>query len=147
PQKIPVTVLSRCLQFNLKPLPPPLIAARLVHILDAEKIAHDEAGVALVARAAQGSVRDALSLLDQAIAFGAGEVRESVVRSMLGAVDRDHVHRIVDALVARDGAALLAESTALGTRGFAFGTALDELASLFHRIAVAQVVPAAAAQF
>src|SRR5438094_1453638 len=147
PQKIPVTVLSRCLQFNLKPLSPALIAARLAHILHAESIAHDDGGVALIARAAQGSVRDALSLLDQAIAFGAGEVRESVVRSMLGAVDRDHVHRIVDALVARDGAALLAESAALGTRGLAFGTALDELASLFHRIAVAQVVPAAAAQF
>ena len=147
PQKIPVTVLSRCLQFNLKPLPPPLIAARLVHILDAEKIAHDEAGVALVARAAQGSVRDALSLLDQAIAFGAGEVRESVVRTMLGAVDRDHVYRIVDALIAKDGSALLAQSASLSTRGLAFGAALDELASLFHRIAVAQVVAEAGAEF
>ncbi|HEY4138313.1 MAG TPA: DNA polymerase III subunit gamma/tau [Casimicrobiaceae bacterium] len=147
PQKIPVTVLSRCLQFNLKPLSPMLIAARLVHILGAEAIAHDEGGVALIARAAQGSVRDALSLLDQAIAFGAGEVRESVVRSMLGAVDRDHVFRIVDALIAKDGAALLAESSALATRGLAFGTALDELASLFHRIAVAQVVPGAATAF
>ncbi|HEY2815931.1 MAG TPA: DNA polymerase III subunit gamma/tau [Casimicrobiaceae bacterium] len=147
PQKIPVTVLSRCLQFNLKPLSPMLIAARLVHILGAEAITHDEGGVALIARAAHGSVRDALSLLDQAIAFGAGEVRENVVRSMLGAVDRDHVYRIVDALIARDGAALLAESTALATRGLAFGTALDELASLFHRIAVAQVVPAAATAF
>src|SRR5213596_2199670 len=106
PQKIPVTVLSRCLQFNLKPLPPTLIATRLAQILDAEKIAHDEGGVALIARAAQGSVRDALSLLDQAIAFGSGEVRESVVRSMLGAVDRDHAYRIVDALIANDGATL-----------------------------------------
>jgi DNA polymerase-3 subunit gamma/tau len=147
PQKIPVTVLSRCLQFNLKPLSHTLIGTRVAHILDAESIAHDEGGIALIARAAHGSVRDALSLLDQAIAFGAGEVRESVVRSMLGAVDRDHVYRIVDALVARDGAALLAESAALGARGLAFGTALDELASIFHRIAVAQVVPAAGAQF
>src|SRR5204862_4751138 len=147
PQKIPVTVLSRCLQFNLKPLSPTLIAARVAHILDAESIAHDEGGIALIARAAQGSVRDALSLLDQAIAFGAGEVRESVVRSMLGAVDRDHVYRIVDALVAHDGAALLAESAVLGARGLAFDTALDELASVFHRIAVAQVVPAVAVQF
>jgi DNA polymerase III subunit gamma/tau len=146
PQKIPMTVLSRCLQFNLKPLPPTVIVARLSHILDAEKIAHDEGGLALIARAAQGSVRDALSLLDQAIAFGAGEVRESVVRSMLGAVDRDHIYRIVDALVANDGAALLAESAALAARGLALGTALDELASLFHRIAVAQVVPTAAAE-
>ena len=146
PQKIPVTVLSRCLQFNLKPLPPALIATRLAQILDAEKIAHDEGGVALIARAAQGSVRDALSLLDQAIAFGSGEVRDSVVRSMLGAVDRDHVYRIVDALIANDGAALLAESAALAARGLALGTALDELASLFHRIAVVQVVPTAAAE-
>jgi DNA polymerase-3 subunit gamma/tau len=146
PQKIPVTVLSRCLQFNLKPLPPTLIATRLAHILDAEKIAYDEGGVALIARAAQGSVRDALSLLDQAIAFGSGEVRDSVVRSMLGAVDRDHVYRIVEALIANDGAALLAESAALAARGLALGTALDELASLFHRIAVAQVVPVTAAE-
>src|SRR5438552_3569506 len=146
PQKIPVTVLSRCLQFNLKPLPPTLIATRLAQILGAEKIAHDEGGVALIARAAEGSVRDALSLLDQAIAFGSGEVRDSVVRSMLGAVDRDHVYRIVDALIANDGAALLAESAALAARGLALGTALDELASLFHRIAVVQVVPTAAAE-
>src|SRR5438105_6703943 len=112
PQKIPVTVLSRCLQFNLKPLSATLIAARVTHILGAEGIAYDESAVALIARAAQGSVRDALSLLDQAIAFGAGEVRESVVRAMLGAVDRDHVYRIIDALIARDGAAVLAESAA-----------------------------------
>src|SRR5881394_3371228 len=120
PQKIPVTVLSRCLQFNLKPLAPTLIAARLAHILDAESIVYDEGAIALIARSAQGSVRDALSLLDQAIAFGAGEVRESVVRTMLGAVDRDHAYRIVDALIANDGAALLAESAALGARGLAF---------------------------
>ena len=145
PQKIPVTVLSRCLQFNLKPLSATLIAARVTHILGAEGIAYDESAVALIARAAQGSVRDALSLLDQAIAFGAGEVRESVVRAMLGAVDRDHVYRIIDALIARDGAALLAESAALGQRGLAFTTALDDLASLFHRTAVAQIVPSAAA--
>src|SRR5438067_13652325 len=132
PQKIPVTVLSRCLQFNLKPLSATLIAARVTHILGAEGIAYDESAVALIARAAQGSVRDALSLLDQAIAFGAGEVRESVVRTMLGAVDRDHVYRIVDALIARDCAALLAESAVLGQRGLAFTTALDDLASLFH---------------
>src|SRR5438105_4819909 len=112
PQKIPITVLSRCLQFNLKPLPVPLITARLGFILDSEKIAYDEGGIALIARGAQGSVRDALSLLDQAIAFGAGEVRESVVRAMLGAVDRDHGYRIIDALIARDGAAVLAESAA-----------------------------------
>jgi len=141
PQKIPVTVLSRCLQFNLKPLPPVTIAERLVSILTQEAIVHDDGGVGLIARAAQGSLRDALSLLDQAIAFGGGEVREPVVRSMLGAVDREHVYRIVDALVAKDGPSLLAESRALADRGLDFGTALEELASLFHRIAIAQVVP------
>jgi DNA polymerase-3 subunit gamma/tau len=144
PQKIPVTVLSRCLQFNLRPLPPALIDARMSSILGHEQIPYDPAAVALLARAAQGSVRDGLSLLDQAIAFGAGEVREGVVRTMLGAVDRDHVYRIADALVARDGPALLAESRALAARGLAFATALDELTSLFHRVAVVQVVPAAA---
>jgi DNA polymerase III subunit gamma/tau len=103
--------------------------------------------VTAIARAAQGSLRDALSLLDQAIAYGSGEVRESAVRPMLGTVDREHVYRIADALVADDGPALLAEADALAARGLAFGAALDELASLFHRIAVAQVVPAAAQQF
>ncbi len=143
PQKIPVTVLSRCLQFNLKPLPPAVIQARLAHILGAEAIAFDDGGLALIARAAEGSLRDALSLLDQAIAFGAGQVREDVVRPMLGAVDRDHVYRIVDALIARDGPALVGEADALAARGLAFDAALQDLASLFHRIAVAQVVPAA----
>ncbi|MEO5765282.1 MAG: DNA polymerase III subunit gamma/tau, partial [Casimicrobiaceae bacterium] len=147
PQKIPVTVLSRCLQFNLKPLPRAAIEARLAFILGEEAVASDAAAVALIARAAQGSLRDALSLLDQAIAFGGGEVREAIVRPMLGAVDREHVYRIVDALRARDGPALIQEGDALAERGLAFGAALDELASLFHRVAVAQVVPAATASF
>jgi DNA polymerase-3 subunit gamma/tau len=147
PQKIPVTVLSRCLQFNLKPLAPPVIAARLAYILTQEGIAHDAGAVDLIARAAQGSLRDGLSLLDQAIAFGSGEVREDVVRSMLGTVDRDYVYRIADALAANDGPALLAESDALAERGLSSSQALEELASLFHRIAVAQVVPDAAKAF
>jgi len=147
PQKIPVTVLSRCLQFNLKPLPPAQVAQRIATILDAESIAYDAAAVALLGRAAHGSLRDGLSLLDQAIAYGGGQVREAVVRSMLGAVDREHVYRIADALAAGDGRALLAEGDALAERGLSAAVALDELASLFHRIAVAQVVPAAAAGF
>ncbi|MCC7325833.1 MAG: DNA polymerase III subunit gamma/tau [Burkholderiales bacterium] len=147
PQKIPVTVLSRCLQFNLKPLSPAQIAARVAHILTEEGITQEPAAVMLIARAAQGSLRDGLSLLDQAIAFGAGEVREDVVRTMLGSVDREHVHRMADALAAGDGPALLAESDALAARGLAAAQALEELASLFHRIAVAQVVPAAARDF
>ncbi len=144
PQKIPVTVLSRCLQFNLKQLPPALIVDRLASILAAEDIAADRTALALIARAAHGSMRDALSLLDQAIAFGNGEVREGVVRTMLGAVDTGYVYRIVDALVANDGPALLAEVDAMASRSIAFAPALEELASLFHRIAVVQAVPAAA---
>jgi DNA polymerase-3 subunit gamma/tau len=147
PQKIPVTVLSRCLQFNLKPLAPAVIAARLTYILHEEKIVHDEGAVSLIARAAQGSLRDGLSLLDQAIAFGGGEVKEDVVRTMLGTVDRDYVYRIADALAAADGKALLAESDTLAARGLSSALALDEIASLFHRIAVAQVVPSAAGAF
>ena len=145
PQKIPVTVLSRCLQFNLKQLPPATIAARLGSILEAEGVASDAGALHLVARAAQGSMRDALSLLDQAIAYGAGEVREEVVRTMLGAVDSEHAYRIVEALLARDGVALLAEADAMAARNVTFATALEELASLFHRIAIAQTVPAATA--
>jgi DNA polymerase III subunit gamma/tau len=147
PQKIPVTVLSRCLQFNLKPLPPPQIAERIETILDAEGVARDAGGVALIARAAKGSLRDGLSLLDQAIAYGDGQVREEVVRAMLGTVDRDHVYRIADALAAGDGSALLAESDTLAARGLSAAAALEELASLFHRVAIAQAVPAGAANF
>ena len=147
PQKIPVTVLSRCLQFNLKPLSPQLIGDRIGHILAAEGIAFEAGGVALIARAAGGSLRDGLSLLDQAIAYGNGDVKESVVRTMLGAVDRDYVYRIADALAAGDGPALMAESDALAARGLAAASALEELASLFHRIAVVQTVPVAAANY
>ena len=143
PQKIPVTVLSRCLQFSLKVLPVSLIAARLGEILAAESIGFDEAAIALIARAAQGSMRDALSVLDQAIAYGAGEVREAAVRLMLGAVDTDYAYRIVDALLANDGPALLAQAQAISERGLSLPSALDEVASLFHRIAVAQAVPGA----
>jgi DNA polymerase-3 subunit gamma/tau len=141
PQKIPVTVLSRCLQFNLTPLPRGQIAERLAHILDAESIPHDAVALPLLAASAQGSLRDALSLLDQAIAYGAGEVREQGVRAMLGVVDRAYLHRIVEALLAGDGPALMAQADALAAAGHAFPSALDELASLFHRVAVRQMVP------
>ena len=145
PQKIPVTVLSRCLQFHLKQLPAVTIVGRLTSILAAEAIASDQAALALIARGARGSMRDALSLLDQAIAYGGGEVREEVVRSMLGAVDTHHVFRLVDALLAGDGKALVDEADAMATRNLSGATALEELASLFHRIAVAQTVPTAGA--
>jgi len=143
PQKIPVTVLSRCLQLNLTPLPRAAIGERLAHILDAETIAFDAPALPLVAAAAKGSLRDALSLLDQAIAYGGGEVREPGVRAMLGVVDRDYLYGIVDALLADDGPALLAQADALAASGHAHGAALDELASLFHRVAVVQAVPGA----
>jgi DNA polymerase-3 subunit gamma/tau len=147
PQKIPVTVLSRCLQFNLKPLPTPQIAERIESILETEGVAREAGGVALIARAAKGSLRDGLSLLDQAIAYGDGQVREDVVRAMLGTVDRDYVYRIADALAEGDGGALLAESDTLAARGLSAAAALEELASLFHRIAIAQAVPAGTANF
>src|SRR3982074_2036739 len=141
PQKIPVTVLSRCLQFNLKALPQPTIAARLGEILRAEEIAFDDAALWLIAHAARGSMRAALSLLDQAIAYGAGEVRADVVRTMLGTVETEYIYRIADALIAADGPALLAEARALTERSLSLPSALDELAALFHRIAIAQTVP------
>jgi len=145
PQKIPVTVLSRCLQFNLRQLPQALIAERLDTILGAEGIAADPAATALIAREARGSMRDALSLLDQAIAYGDGAVREAPVRAMLGAVDIDYIYRIVEALDAMDGPALLVEADAMAARSIDFALALEQLASLFHRIAIAQAVPEAIA--
>jgi len=147
PQKIPVTVLSRCLQFNLQPIPPQKIAERLTQVLEAESVPSDASGVTLVAHAARGSLRDALSLLDQAIAYGGGEIREPQVRTMLGVVNRDYIYRIADALAANDGKTILAEVDAVAERGLAAGSVLEELASLFHRIAVAQTVPEAAANF
>jgi DNA polymerase-3 subunit gamma/tau len=145
PQKIPVTVLSRCLQFNLTPLPRAAIGERLAHILDAETIPYDASALPQLAAAARGSLRDALSLLDQAIAYGGGEVGDAGVRAMLGVVDRGYLFHIVDALLAADGRALLAEADALAASGQAFSSALDELASIFHRIAVVQAVPGAPA--
>jgi DNA polymerase-3 subunit gamma/tau len=147
PQKIPVTVLSRCLQFNLKQLPPALIGERLAFILGEEGVPADAAALALIARAAHGSMRDALSLLDQAIAYGGGEVRENVARTMLGAVDADYAYRILEALQEANGTALLAEVDAMAARSVAFGAALEELASLFHRIAIAQAVPEGVSAF
>jgi len=144
PQKVPVTVLSRCLQFALKPLAPDEIVARITMILAAEAIASDPAAIALIARAAAGSMRDGLSLLDQAIAYGGGEVREAQVRAMLGIVDRAFAGRVLDALAANDGRTLLDEAAELARRGQAAEDALADLAALLHRVAVAQVVPAAA---
>ena len=147
PQKIPVTVLSRCLQFNLKRLPEGLIAGRLTHILDAEKIKYEAPAIALLAQAADGSLRDALSLLDQAIAFGGGEVKDADVRSMLGTIERTHVRALLEAMAAHDGAAALAAVAQLDERAPDYQLVLDDLAAALQRIAVAQAVPAAAAEF
>jgi DNA polymerase-3 subunit gamma/tau len=141
PQKLPVTVLSRCLQFNLKRLSLGLIIARLTHILAAEGIATEPAALALLAQAADGSLRDALSLLDQLLAFGNGAVREDDTRAMLGTVARDHVERITRLLVAGDPVALFACEQELESFGPDYGDLLDQLAGLLERVALAQVVP------
>jgi len=141
PQKIPVTVLSRCLQFNLKPIPRQQISERLQLILEAEGIRFEPAALALLARSAQGSVRDALSLLDQAIAHGAGVVEQESVRAMLGTVGQDHLYAILRALVAGDGKALMAEADRMADLSLSFEAALQDLGSLFHRLALLQQVP------
>ncbi|MGA0024929.1 MAG: DNA polymerase III subunit gamma/tau [Burkholderiales bacterium] len=141
PQKIPVTVLSRCLQFGLKQIPPQQIGGRLDAVLAAENVTADAASVGLLARAAEGSMRDALSLLDQAIAHGGGKLEEASTREMLGAVDQTYLHAILKALSAQDGAALVAEAARMAERSLSFETALQELATLLHRVALAQIVP------
>src|SRR5262245_25099365 len=141
PQKVPVTVLSRCLQFNLKQIPPQQIRERMQHVLDAERIHYEPPALALLARAAQGSLRDGLSLLDQAIAHGAGSVSEEAVRVMLGVVERDYLYAILRSLTRRDGAALIAEADKMASRSLSFETALQELASLLQRLALLQAVP------
>jgi DNA polymerase-3 subunit gamma/tau len=145
PQKIPVTVLSRCLQFNLKQLPPALIAAHLKYVLEQEQIAFDAPAVGLIARAAQGSMRDALSLLDQAIAFSAGTIGEAVVRTMLGAIDQSYLFDILAAVLEQNGAGLLEIADNMSARSIAFDTALQELATLLHRVALSQTMPQAVA--
>jgi DNA polymerase-3 subunit gamma/tau len=140
PQKVPVTVLSRCLQFNLKRLTAELIRDQLRHILDAEGVPAEDGALALVARAADGSMRDGLSLLDQAIAFGGGQVTEADVRAMLGTVDRERVYDLLDALQAGDGKALLGAIDVLAERAPDFGGVLAELLAVLHRVAVAQLV-------
>jgi len=141
PQKIPVTVLSRCLQFNLKQMTPPLIAGHLKHILEVEAISAETGALNLISRSAAGSMRDALSLLDQAIAHGAGKVEEAQVREMLGSVDLDYLFSILDALLGGDVAGMLQVADDMTTRSLSFDAALQELASLFTRLQVAQLAP------
>ncbi len=145
PQKIPVTVLSRCLQFNLKQIPPQQIRAQLGKILELEGVAFEEEALLLLARAAHGSLRDGLSLLDQAIAHGAGKVEQQSVRSMLGSVEHEYLNDLLGALARHDGAALIAAADRMAERSLSFEAALQELAVLLHRIALAQTVPRAIA--
>jgi DNA polymerase-3 subunit gamma/tau len=141
PQKIPVTILSRCLQFNLKQMPVPLIVEHLEKVLAAEKVAYEVNALRVLAKAAQGSMRDALSLTDQAIAYAAGKVTEESVRGMLGTLDDAYLIRILDCLIAKDGASLLAVANEMGERSMSFSLALQDLSSLLQKIAAAQVVP------
>jgi DNA polymerase III subunit gamma/tau len=145
PQKLPVTVLSRCLQFNLKRLPAAEIAAHLRHILTAEGVESDAPAVALIAQAADGSMRDALSLLDQLIAFGGGRAVEAEARAMLGTISRDHVVRIVEALARADTAQLLRCAQALEELAPDYAQVLDELAGLLVRIGLRQALSSYAA--
>lgn len=143
PQKIPVTVLSRCLQFNLKQMPPGHIIGHLDNILGQEGISFEAPALRLLAAGAHGSMRDALSLTDQAIAYAAGEVTLEAVQGMLGALDQSYLIRLLDALAAKDGADLLAVADEMATRSLSYNGALQDLGTLLHRIALAQTVPTA----
>jgi DNA polymerase-3 subunit gamma/tau len=141
PQKIPVTILSRCLQFNLKQMPVPLIVEHLEKVLAAENVEYETNALRVLAKAAQGSMRDALSLTDQAIAYAAGKVSEEAVRGMLGTLDDAYLIQILDSLITKDGAKLLAIANEMGERSMSFSLALADLSSLIQKIAAAQIVP------
>ena len=143
PQKVPVTVLSRCLQFNLRPMAAVDVQSHLGNVLGAENVPAEGGALRLLSRAARGSMRDALSLTDQAIAFGAGSLTEAGVRQMLGSVDRGHVVAIVDALAAASGEAVVAQADALRGAGLSAAGTLEDLATLFQQMALAQAAPTA----
>jgi DNA polymerase III subunit gamma/tau len=143
PQKIPVTVLSRCLQFNLKPMPPALVAQHLGEVLAQENVDAEPAALNLLARAAAGSMRDALSLTDQAIAYGSGRIEAAGVEAMLGTVRRDYLFDLLDALAAHDGDALMAQARTLAERGIAFDAALQDLGNLLTQLALLLHAPGA----
>ncbi|MFM2008898.1 MAG: hypothetical protein RIR02_848 [Pseudomonadota bacterium] len=143
PQKIPVTVLSRCLQFNLKQMPPGHIVSHLENILGQEQITFEVPALRLLAQGAQGSMRDGLSLTDQAIAYAAGKVTLEAVQGMLGTLDQAYLISLLDALAAQDGARLLAVADDMAARSLSYSAALQDLATLFNRIAISQSVPQA----
>ncbi|MBD8049043.1 DNA polymerase III subunit gamma/tau [Limnohabitans radicicola] len=141
PQKVPVTVLSRCLQFNLRPMAPETVFEHLTRVLAAESLAAEPAALRLLARAARGSMRDALSLTDQAIAFGSGQLQEAGVRQMLGSVDRSHVLNLIRALADADGASVVSLVDALRQHGVSAAATLEDMSTLLQRMAVMQAVP------
>ncbi len=141
PQKVPVTVLSRCLQFNLRQMAGTSITGHLQNILTQENIAFESTALHLISRAAAGSMRDALSLTDQAIAYGGQTVKESEVRAMLGAIDQSYLYQLLEALIANDGNSLINQAKAMEERSISFDAALNDFAQLLHQIAVAQTVP------
>jgi DNA polymerase III subunit gamma/tau len=144
PQKVPVTVLSRCLQFNLRPMAPETMQEHLLRVLQAEGVQAEPQALRLLARAARGSMRDALSLTDQAIAFGGGKLEEAAVRQMLGSVDRSHVVRLIDALAQADGKTVVEISEQLRILGLSAASTLEEMSAVLQRMAVIQAVPSAA---
>lgn len=143
PQKLPVTILSRCLQFHLKALDVTQISEQLEHVLNAEGIEHDSRARQLISRAADGSLRDALSLTDQAIAMGQGKVTADIVSQMLGTLDDEQPLAIIEALVRADGIAVMSEVEQAATRGADWENLLVEILSLLHRVAMIQLLPAA----
>ena len=143
PQKVPVTVLSRCLQFNLRPMAPETIREHLQQVLQTDNVPADVQSLRLVARAARGSMRDALSLTDQAIAFGSGQLQEATVRLMLGSVDRSYVFRLLEALAQGDGKTVVETSEVLRLNGLSAASTLEEMSSVLQRMAVLQAVPSA----
>ena len=142
PQKVPVTVLSRCLQFNLRPMAPETVREHLQQVLEQESVQAEAQALRLLARAARGSMRDALSLTDQAIAFGAGQLQEATVRQMLGSVDRGYVFRLIEALAGADGRAVVQTSETLRRNGLSAASTLEEMATVLQRMAVLQVTTA-----
>ncbi len=141
PQKVPVTVLSRCLQFNLRPMAPETVFEHLTKVLEQEKLSAEPMALKLLARAARGSMRDALSLADQAIAFGNGQLQEATVRLMLGSVDRSHVMGLIDALARGNGADVVSISETLRLNGLSAASALEDMSLVLQRMAVLQAVP------
>lgn len=141
PQKLPVTVLSRCLQFNLKRMPLEMISSHLAHVLTEEQIAFTPSSLKILAKAADGSMRDALSLTDQAIVTGGGQISDASVQDMLGLLPSEHLHQVLESLASNDAAALLATVEQMAQITTDFNTAADSLIALLHQLAVAQLVP------